>query len=342
MSRAPIAVLAIGGDALFRPGDAGTHRDQVRGARRAARAVATLVREGYRVVAVHGSRPQLGRELVRNEESSTKLPPQPLDVCVAATQGALGYLVATESRNELRRLRIDRPVTSLLTWTLVGLDDPAFQHPTLPVGPTLPTWRAKALMRPGEAHYTEHAGQGWRRVVSSPEPIEILNLDAVEALLDRGHVVLASGGGGIPVAVDARGQLIGVEAVVDTDRAASLLAQHLGAELLCFLTGVDQLYASFGRTDQRAIERVSSTELRALNDAGHFPADGVGIKVEAALEFVEDGGLRAVVTSPSRLAAALADRAGTRVMRVVEDGHVRRQLNLFPLPGNGELAEEEL
>jgi len=338
LARAAIAVLAFGGHTLVSHDQAGSsHREQVRLAKKAARSVVQLVRDGFRVLVVHGNGPQVGRELIRNEEASTKLPPAPLDVCVAATQGTIGYMLDLEVRNELRRLQMKWPVSTVLTYALVGLDDQAFQNPTKPVGPFLTEWRARTLMKAGEQHMVEDAGRGWRRVVPSPRPVEIVNLDSVESLLDAGHVVFAGGGGGVPVAVDARGQLIGVEAVIDKDRTAALMAADLGAELLVLLTGVDQVYVNFGRTDQRAIDRVAATELRALHREGHFAAGSMGPKVEAALEFVEDGGLTAIITSADKLAAALSDRAGTRVARVTNVAPIRRQMPLFPTD-----VEEEL
>lgn len=303
-------------------------------ARRAARSVVALVREGFRVLIVHGNDAHIGRELVRNEETSTKLPPMPLDVCVASTQGAIGYMLELEIRNELRRLQMKWPVTTVTTQALVGLDDAAFQMPNHAIGPYLSEWRAKTLMKAGGVHMVEDPnGRGWRRLVASPRPIEIVNLDSVEALLEAGHVVIAGGGGGIAVAVDARGQLIGVEAIIDKDRTAALMAGDLGAELLVLLTSVDQVFLNFGRTDQKAIDRVSASELRAFHREGHFPAGTIGPKVEAALEFVEDGGPNAIVTSTDKLSAALADRAGTRIARVVAEGPIRRQMALFPLEG---------
>lgn len=338
MSRAAIAVLAISGQALMNPDDLGRHRDEVRAARRAARSVATLVREGYRVLVVHGNGPQVGRELLRNEETATKAPPRPLDACVAATCGTVGYLLATETRNELRRLRIAKPVSVVLLWTLVGLDDPAFRKPDRALGPIFNAWRARA-QRPGEMQVTEVEG-GWQRVVPCPRPLEILNLDAIEALLDRGQLVIV-GGGGVPVAVDARGQFVGVEAVVDEDLTAALLAEHLGAEVLAFVTESDQVFANLGRTDQRSLDRVTASEVRAVAASGALAGGGLERKVEAALEFVDDGGLRAIITSAERFAAALADRAGTRITRVVDNGPVRRQIDLFPAAETGDLFLEE-
>ncbi len=333
MARAAIAVLALSGNALVAPDQSGTQREQIRMARRAARAVATLVREGYRVLVTYGGEPQIGRELVRNEETSTKLPPVPLDACVASVQGAAGYLLEVEVRNELKRLQIEKHVSTVLTQTLVGLDDPAFQHPQRTIGPAVSEWRARALARMSDVRLLEEAGRGWRRVVATPRPLQIVNLGTIEALLEAGHLVLAAGGGGIPVAVDARGQLIGVEALIDKDRTAALLGIDLGAELLVLLSAVDNLFVQFGRVDQRAVERVTTSELRGLHKDGHFALPGIGSKVEAVLEFMDDGGAQAIITSADQFAAALSDRAGTRVVRQAEDGPVIRQIPLFDLDG---------
>jgi carbamate kinase len=329
VSRAAIAVLAFGGGVMSAPEQGATYRQQVRLARRAARAVVTLLREGFRVVVLHGNAPHVSRELVRNEESSTKLPPYPLDLCVASAQGQSSYLLDVELRNELRRLQIEKPVSTILKYTLVGLDDPAFRQPVVPVGPALSEWRAKTLNRTTDVRLVEGPNRGWRRVVASPRPLQVVNTPSIEAMLKAGHVVIAGGGGGIPVAVDARGQLIGVEALVDKDRTAALLGVDLGAELLVLLTSVDHVYAHFGKVDQRPIERISARELRALAADGHFPAASIGPKVEAALEFVEDGGNHALITSPEQFAAALADRVGTRVSGLAEPRAASTQLGLF-------------
>jgi len=302
-------------------------------ARKAARAITTLLREGYRVLVIYGGDPQISRELVRNEEASTKLPPTPLDSCIASVQGGVGYLLDVEVRNELKRLQIEKQVSTVITQTLVGLDDPAFQKPHRAVGPIVSEWRARTLSRAHDIRMLEEAGKGWRRVVPCPRPLQVVNLSTIEALLEANHLVLAGGGGGIPVAVDARGQLIGVEALIDKDRTAALLGIDLGAELLVLLASVDQVYAHFGRVDQRPLERVTTAELRAHQRDGHFGSDSIATKVEAVLEFMDDGGAHAIITSPEQIAAALADRAGTRVTRQAGDGPVIRQIPLFDLDG---------
>lgn len=325
-----LAVLAIGGNALLPRGEPGTAQQERRAARKLAASVVALAREGTRVLVVHGNGPQVGRELVRNEEASTKLPPQPLDVCVAATQGTMGYLLSVAIRNALRSAGMKREVSALLTEVLVSPADAGFDEPTKPVGPFHTTWRARELARTRNLRLVEDAGRGWRQVVASPRPVDILGLEAVEALLALDHVVIAGGGGGVPVAVDAKGAMRGLEGVIDKDRTAALMANHLGADLLVILTPVDNVYLNFGQTDQRALERVGRDEVRQQLEADQFPDGSMGPKIEAALDFLDDGGSTVIITSAQRLVAALADRAGTRILRDDEPTSVRRQLALFP------------
>ncbi len=337
---ARLAVLAIGGNALLKKDEVGTHREQVRAARKVARAIVELLREGYRVLVVHGNGPQVGRELLRNEEASTKVPPQPLDVCVAATQGSMGYLLTNELRNVMKAAGLVRPVACLLTQVLVSREDPAWQQATKPVGHFYSAWRARELMKTTGVHMVEDAGRGWRRVVPSPKPLDVFDLESVQVLLDAKQVVVAGGGGGVATAVDGRGGYVGLEAVVDKDRTSALLGAHLGADLLVLITAVDNVYVSFGQPGQRVLEQVSASELRELHAAGHFPPGSMGPKIEAALDFIDDGGAAVIITSPERLVAALADRAGTRVTRDPEGRAVRRQLNLFPDPDRPDDPEE--
>lgn len=325
----PVAVLAFGGNALIRPNQLGTAREQRRSAHRAARSVLLLLREGYRVLLVHGNGPQVGRELIRSEEAVTKIPPQPLDGCVASTQGSMGHELTLAIRNVLKRAGLRTPVSAVLTQALVSTEDRAFAEPTKPVGPFFGEWRAKELMRGSRWRMVEDAGRGWRRVVPSPQPLDILGFDTIETLLDAGHVVLAAGGGGVPVAVDGRGDFIGAEAVIDKDRTAALLANYVGAQLLVLLTAVDHVYINFGRTDQETLEHVGADDLRVLHEERQFAPGSMGPKVEAALTFLDDGGDMVLITSADKLAAALANRAGTRITQAGAKSSVRRQLPLF-------------
>lgn len=325
----PLAVLALGGNALISPDDVGTQRDQARAALRMAKAVVAVMREGYRVLLVHGNGPQVGRELLRSEEASTKLPPRPLDVCVAATQGSMGSRLSLALRQAMKAAGIQAPVATVCTHALVDPNDPGFGRPTKPIGPFYTPWRARELTRGKGWHMVEDAGRGWRQVVASPQPLDVLELEAIEALLGTGHVVIAGGGGGVPLAVDARGHLVGVEAVIDKDHTAALLADHLGAHILIFLTGVEHVFTDFTRPEQRAIGRIAAEELRSIERAGEFAEGSIGPKVRAVLDFVEDGGEVGIITTSDKLVAALSDRAGTRVTRDGGDPTRRLQLDLF-------------
>jgi carbamate kinase len=325
----PLAVVAVGGSELIQKGQPGTHREQIRASRRLARSVITLLQEGYRVLLVHGNGPQVGRELIRSEEASTKTPPRPLDLCVAATQGTVGELLVREIRNLMRRERIDREVIALHTQVLVSREDPAFGTPSKAIGPLYSEWRARELMKTTKWDFVEEGKDQWRRVVPSPSPLDVMGIDAFTPLLDSGTVVLAGGGGGVPLAVDAKGDFVGVEAVVDKDHTAALMAEHLGAEVLILLTDVDHVYTSFGRPDQTTLEHVTAAELRQLADAGHFPASSIGPKIEASLQFVENGGSTAIITNAEKIAQALADRGGTRISLTERASGVRHQLPLF-------------
>lgn len=325
----PLAVVAIGGSELIQNGQTGTQREQVRASRRVARSVITLLQEGYRVLLVPGNGPQVGRELIRSEEASTKTPPRPLDLCVAATQGTMGELLVREIRNLLRRERIERDVLAVHTQVLVSREDPAFNNPDKSVGPTYSEWRAKELMKTTKWTFVEDGKDQWKRVVPSPSPLDVMGIDAVMHLLDAGTVVLAGGGGGVPLVVDSKGEFVGVEAVVDKDHTAALMAEHLGAEVLILLTAVDNVYTSYGRPEQTTIEQITTADLRSFAADGHFPAKSIGPKVEASLQFVESGGSTAIITSTEKIAQALADRGGTRISLNGQSAGVRHQLALF-------------
>ncbi len=336
-----IAVMAVGGNALIRPGQVGTHNEQIRAADKVARNILALVREGYRVVVVHGNGPQVGRELIRSEEASTKVPPHSLDTCVAATQGHMGDMLMRGLRNQMKRTGLVRPLSTLVTQVLVSEQDPAFHLPTKPVGPFLSAWRAKEVARSLGHKMVEDAGRGWRRVVPSPKPLDIFGLEAVETLLEAKHIVIAGGGGGIPLVVNPRGQLTGVDAVIDKDRTAALIAGFIGADVLVMVTAVDNVYVDFGKPEQRALEQVTAAEMRHHLHAGHFATGSMGPKVESALFFIEEGGAAAIITSPERLVAALNDRAGTRMMRSTGQTTVRTQLRLFDDARPGEPVQDE-
>jgi carbamate kinase len=314
MPRARRIVLAFGGNALIEEGQEGTQWEQINNAERTARTIVPLVRDGHRIVIVHGNGPQVGNILIQVEEAVTKVPPQSLDVCVAASEGSIGYMLQTALRNAFRRARLRHGVVTLVTEVLVDPEDPGFRRPTKPIGPFYTRYRADYLIHKLGWNMVEDAGRGWRKVVPSPRPVEVVPLDAIRDAVEADHVVIAGGGGGIPVYRTKQGDLRGVEAVIDKDYTASLLASALEADMLVILTGVDCVSINFGRPDQRALRRVDVAEARSHDRDGQFPDGSMGPKIRAAIEFVERTGREVVITSAARLAAAIAGRAGTRIV----------------------------
>ncbi len=245
MSR-KIALIAIGGNALLQEKEQGLQEQQLEHARECAEMFANVIQAGYALCVVHGNGPQVGNILIQQEAGSSRIPPYSLDVADAMTQGSMGYMLERTLLNRLRSLGNPAPVTTLLTEVVVDKDDPGFRNPTKPVGPFYPEFRALDLMKQKACHMREDSGRGWRKVVPSPRPLEILQLEAVRLLLEAGHCVIAGGGGGIPVIRDGKGHLVGVEAVIDKDRLSSLLAEQLGADTYVILTGVPKVALDCG------------------------------------------------------------------------------------------------
>jgi len=311
------AVIAIGGNAILPPGSGGSAEDQRRRVRATCRVLADLIAEGYDIALTHGNGPQVGNALLRHEAGRRSAPPMPLDVCVAETQAEIGYVLQQELRNELGRRGLKRNVTSLVTQVRVDPRDPAFRHPTKPIGPYYSKTAARELIRRKRWRMVYDERGGWRRVVPSPRPLEIIETATIRRLLFTGtsdEVVIVAGGGGIPV-VRRGGRLVGVEAVVDKDLAAGVLAAGIGETLFVILTDVAHISLGFGTRGKRRLARVTAAELEQHWKAGQFPPGTMGPKVEAALRFLETGGERVVITDPRSLRAALAGKAGTTVVR---------------------------
>jgi carbamate kinase len=305
-------VVALGGNAISPPGQRNPIAAQYR---RACDTATHLVHFSERPLLVtHGNGPQVGDALLRSDLAAEELPRLPLDACVAATQGDMGYMLELCLDNALRAAGVRRSVVALVTRTVVEFDDPAFLHPTKPVGSSYDEAEARQHVAADGWVVRDDAGRGWRRVVPSPEPIQIVEERAIRALLATGAVVVAAGGGGIPVVRQADGTLAGVEAVVDKDLASSLLAANIGAEVLMFLTGVEHVALDFGRPTQRDLHEVAAAELAERVGQGHFAPGSMLPKVQAALRFLERGGRRAVITTPELSEKALAGEAGTQVL----------------------------
>jgi carbamate kinase len=302
--------VAIGGNALLRDGDASIEAQRER-AREVAARIAELCARGWRVVVTHGNGPQVGAALLRSERAAREAYAMPLDACVGATQGETGYLLAEALGNALKGRGRGGVVAAVVTRVVVSRSDESAQHPTKPVGPFYSEEEARRLTRAGWT-LVEQPPRGWRRVVPSPHPLEIPEEPAIRTLLTSGAVVIALGGGGVPV-VREDGRLTGVEAVVDKDLSSALLAVHLGAELFVILTDVDGVYLDYGTPDARRLGTVSADELRLHASSGHFAPGSMEPKVEAVLRFLGAGGALAVVALPERMGESLSGGEGTHV-----------------------------
>lgn len=303
-------LIALGGNAMTGPDGSAAPADQDRAVAAAMQRVADLVRSGVEVVLTHGNGPQVGNLLVKNELAAHVVPPVPLDWCGAQTQGTIGFLILDTLDAALAQRGQTARVAAVVTRTLVDGDDPGFRHPTKPIGRYLPEAEARPLIEHGQT-WEPRGDKGWRRVVASPEPLEIVDAPAIEALVHAGFVVVGAGGGGIPVVRGADGALHGVEAVIDKDLSAALLARAVGAEVLVIATDVENVVLGFGTPQARPVGRVGTTEMRTLQEGQHFASGSMGPKVEAAVRFVEGGGARAVITSLENIEQAVHGRAGT-------------------------------
>ena len=310
-----IALLAVGGNALLREGEWGHQEDQLANARETAEMLARVVAEGYALCVVHGNGPQVGNLLIQQEAAASQIPPYTLDICGAMTQGSMGYMLERMLINRLRFMGLAAPVTSLLTEVVVDKEDPGFQNPAKPVGPFYEEVRARELMRTKKWKMKEDAGRGWRKVVPSPRPLEIVQLEAIKLLLASGSSVIAGGGGGIPVIRDASGFLVGVEAVIDKDRLSALLAAELKADLFIILTGVAKVALDFGKPTQRWVDRLGATEARQYLAEGQFPPGSMGPKIESALAYLDAGGQEVLITTAEALATEDPATVGTRIVQ---------------------------
>jgi carbamate kinase len=307
-------VIALGGNAILQAGQRGTHKEQQENIRLAAESIAELVRAGHRVVVTHGNGPQVGNVLIQHEEAAAVVPPMPLDICGAQTQGMLGYMFQQELGNALRRRELSCPVLAVVTQTEVRADDPAFGEPSKPVGPYYTERKARQVMdEKGWKMKEDKARGGWRRLVASPTPLAIVERDSIVGLVQQGALVVAAGGGGAPVVRLSDGTLKGVEAVIDKDLAGYCLATDVKADVFMILTDVKKVAVHFGTPAQQNLADVSAAQMRAYQKEGHFKAGSMGPKVEACLRFAESAGGRAVIASLAEALAAVNGEAGTQI-----------------------------
>jgi carbamate kinase len=312
-----IAVIAIGGNSLIKDSTHQTVEDQYEAARETCRHVADMIEAGYEVIIGHGNGPQVGF-ILRRSEIAAKVEGMheiPLDVCGADSQGAIGYALQQNLQNELRRRGKAKPVATVVTQVLVDQQDPAFKHPTKPIGGFMEQGEAKRREKEMGWNVVEDAGRGWRRVVASPLPKEIIEIDAIRALIAAGVTVISTGGGGIPVIRNARGDLEGIAAVIDKDFGSGLLATNVGAELFVISTAVEKVALNYGKPDQKWLDKITLAEAKVhLVEGIHFAKGSMAPKIEAIIRFLENGGQKALITNPENIGRALKGETGTWVV----------------------------
>jgi len=308
-------VLAIGGNSLIKDKNHIALSWQYEAVQETSKYLAELIAEGLNIVITHGNGPQVGFIYRRGELARHELPLIPLDICGADTQGAIGYMIQKALLNEFRKRGIAKKVTTVVTQTIVDRNDPSFEHPTKPIGSFMSEKEALANEKELGWQVVEDAGRGFRRVVPSPIPREIIELDVIRLLVESGYIVIAVGGGGIPVIRNEQGELMGVEAVIDKDFGSSLLARNLGADTFIISTAVDAVYLNFGQEDQKPLRRITLQEIKRYMGEGHFKPGSMKPKIEAIIQFLEDGGEKAIITSPENLLRAIRGEAGTTITK---------------------------
>ncbi|MFA6571673.1 MAG: carbamate kinase [Bacteroidota bacterium] len=306
------ALIAVGGNSLIRAGERGTLEEQMANSTATARSIAQMVKLGWQVIVTHGNGPQVGAALLRSERAANEVYTHTLDMCVATTQSEIGYMMQRAIRDELLKLGIDKPVMTIPTMVRVDENDPAFKNPTKPIGPFYSKEIAEEKKHRLGWNIVEDAARGYRRVVASPEPVEVLELEIIRQIMDLGIISIALGGGGIPV-IKRDNDIIGSEAVIDKDRSSALLAANLDVDLFIISTDTDQVYLNYKKSNQKGIPFATADEMQKYFDEKHFPPGSMGPKVESVIRFIQNGGKKAIITSFELLEDALQDKAGTHI-----------------------------
>lgn len=314
MAEKKVAVIAVGGNSLIKSKEHQTIPDQYYAATQTAENIAGMIQAGWDVVITHGNGPQVGFILRRSELSKDELHEVPLDYCGADSQGAIGYMFQRALHNEFIKRGIQKQVATVVTQVLVDQDDPAFDKPSKPIGSFMDESMAQERVKAEAWAVVEDAGRGWRRVVPSPQPIKIIQRYAIETLIAADIIVIAVGGGGIPVVEDEEGNLFGVEAVIDKDFASALLASQIGADLFLISTAVPQIALNYNQPDQLWLDKITLAEAKAYMEQGHFAKGSMQPKVQAIINYLEAGGKEALVTDPVNIERALAGETGTRII----------------------------
>lgn len=310
--KAPV-VVAIGGNALIRRGELGTIEEQVAHTDACTAHIADMAEKGFPVVITHGNGPIVGNIVIQMECARNTVPPMPLYIADADSEGGIGFIIQQSLYNHLQRRIKDRGVVTIVTQVVVDEFDPAFKDPTKPIGPFYTEEDARELERERGWRMIEDAGRGWRRVVPSPRPVRIVEASVIKRIVSVGDIVIAAGGGGVPVVEDGRGNLRGVDAVIDKDLASSLLARQIGAGTLIILTSVDNVYLNYGKMDQEALLKMDVEQAKTYLADGQFPPGSMGPKIEAAVDFLTHGGSEVIITSPELTGEAAAGKAGTKI-----------------------------
>jgi len=309
-----LSVIAFGGNALLKSGQKGTIDEQEQNVYDTCQHLGPLIKKGYDLVIGHGNGPQVGNVLLQHEAGNSVygLPKQPIDFCVAETQGSIGFMIEQQLRNVLAEQGIERNIVTLVTQVVVDKEDEAFKNPTKPVGPFYDKEEADKLARENDwVFHEDPRDRGWRRVVASPRPLDIPNWTAVEKLAREGNIVITVGGGGIPAYIDDKGKIVGIDAVIDKDLASSLLANRIKADEFCILTDVPNVYVNFNKPNQEKLERISVKDITEHLNAGQFTEGSMAPKVRACIQFVENGGEDAIITEAKELGM---DGAGTVIL----------------------------
>ena len=307
-------LVALGGNALLRAGEKGTIQEQLFHVKETVTCFVEILKAGYSLAITHGNGPQVGDILLKNEMLAKKLPSMPLDICGAESQGMIGYMIQRLLTNELHLKKKDLSVVTLLTQTLVDKEDKAFQNPTKPIGPFYTKKQAVELEKEKKWIIVEQIGKGFRRVVPSPEPIDIIEGSIIRRLIEEKMVVITCGGGGIPVIKEKDGTLTGVEAVIDKDKTAAVLAKIIGAHILLILTDVEKVSLHFKQSDQKNLNKLTVKQAKLYQEEGEFGKGSMGPKIEAACRFIEAGGKKAIITSLEKTKEALQGKTGTHII----------------------------
>ncbi|KYK20606.1 carbamate kinase [Thermoplasmatales archaeon SG8-52-4] len=307
------AVIALGGNALIKDEQEGNIHEQFANTRMIVKSIVKIIKEGWDIVITHGNGPQVGAILLQNDLARDITPPMPLGICVAESEGLIGYMIQQCLSNALKSEKINKPVVTLITQVLVDINDSSFKNPSKPIGPFYSEEEVEEIKE--EGYQVKKFSEGWRIVVPSPDPKTIVEGDIINKMLDDNIIVIASGGGGMPVIEKEGWGLDGLEAVIDKDLASERLAEAINAELLLILTDVDRVYINYGNSNQKALNEISLNELKKYYQEGHFPPGEMGPKILAAIRFIEAGGKKAIISEVEKGWEALNGKTGTHITK---------------------------